>query len=151
MTIELKDCLAHYKDHGVVFVYPDIWQLQEQMDDEDVIIQVSASETCFWTLRILPGCPAPPQVVNSCVTAFEEEYDDLEVAETSCSLAEMPAFSRDLDFFCLELTNSVGLRSVRTNDFTLLVWWQGTQHELAEFRPIIEQMTLSVRTEQLMD
>ena len=143
--VDIGDCLAHYENHGVEFIYPDIWMVDEQQDDGDIIITVSQSETCFWTLRIMPACPLPPQVVNQCVEVFEEEYDDVEIEVTDCELAGMPAYSRDLDFFCLELMNSTGLRSVRATDFSLLVWWQGTHHELEEARPVIDQMTLSVQ------
>ncbi len=149
MHIDFQDCLVSYHKHGIRFDYPDIWEITEEADGGDVLITVSGSETCFWTLRILPGCPPPPQAVQSCVEAFTEEYDEVEVEEPDVSLAEMPACSRDLTFFCLELMNSVGLRSVRTMNFTLLVWWQGTHHELTECQPMIDHITNSVRIDSL--
>lgn len=151
MDLDFQDCLVMYQKHGVRFLYPDIWELQEQQDDGDVIVTVSSSETCFWTLRILTQCPPPPQVVESCVTAFEEEYDEIEVEKSVCHVAEMPAYSRELEFFCMELMNSVGLHSVRMTDFTLLIWWQGTHHELSECRPLIDHMTRSVQADALID
>ena len=151
MNINYQACLVPWNRHGVQFWYPDIWDISEQTDGGDMMITVTGSETCFWTLRILPGCPPPPQVIESCIAAFREEYDDVEVAQTETTLAEMPAVSRQLDFFCLELMNSVGLRSVRTSEFTLLVWWQGTQQDLDEFRPVFDHMSDSIRAECLRD
>ena len=151
MTLNFHDCLVPYQNHGIQFSYPDIWHLTEEMDGMDVIVTVSANETLFWTLRILPACPPPPQVVESCVSAFEEEYDEVEVEESQTQLASMPAYSRDLEFFCMELTNSVGLRSVRTTDFTLLVWWRGTSHELDECQEMLDHMTQSVQADSLID
>lgn len=143
--VDIGDCLAHYHNFGVEFIYPDVWEVDEQQADGDIVITVSSSETCFWTLRIMPACPMPPQVVSSCVEAFEDEYDEVEISPADCELAGMPAYSRDLDFFCMELMNSVGLRSVRAAGFSLLVWWQGTHHELEDNRRVFDQMTLSVR------
>lgn len=151
MNPDLQGCLVTYHNHGIQFMYPDFWEISEDVEGHDIIITISGTDSCFWTLRILPACPPPPQVVESCVSAYQEEYDDVEVEQTEHRLAEMPAYSRDLEFFCMELLNTVGLRSVRTAEFTLLVWWQGTQHELAECQPIFEQMTASLRADSLLD
>ncbi|MEO2016857.1 MAG: hypothetical protein ABGZ53_21075 [Fuerstiella sp.] len=151
MNIDFHDCLAPYNDHGVMFLYPDIWQLDEETDGQDIMITVSTAGICFWTLRIIPTSPAPPQAVETCVTAFQEEYDDAEVENVNSMLAEMPAYSRDVTFFCMELLNTAALRSVRTSDFTLLVWWQATSQELDDLRPMLDEMTESVRATALMD
>ncbi|HIF00535.1 MAG TPA: hypothetical protein EYG03_13585 [Planctomycetes bacterium] len=151
MNIDFHDCLVPYNNHGVMFLYPDIWQLDEETDGEGVIITVSAPGPRFWTLRILLSSPAPPQAVESCVAAFQDEYEDAEVENVSTMLAEMPACARDVTFFCMELLNTAALRSVRTSDFTLLVWWQATSNELDELRPMLDEMTESVRATALMD
>lgn len=151
MDLDLSGCLNRYESHGVLFDYPDIWELSEQNEpDGDIVVTVAANGTCFWTLRILPSCPAPPEVVGSCVEAFREEYEDMEESATHQSLAEMPAYTRELNFTCFELINTAVLSSVRTMEFTLLVWWQGTDHELAETREILDHMTGSLRVVSLL-
>ena len=151
MTFDFQDCLIQYTKHGISFSYPDIWELHEEPDGNDVTISLAPCATSFWTLRIMPECPPPRQVVESCIAAFKEEYDDAEVSESNVIISEMPAFSREVEFVCMELTNSVGLASVRTTDFTILVWWQGTDHELEEFRPIFDHMTRSIQIDSLKD
>jgi hypothetical protein len=47
--------------------------------------------------------------------------------------------------------NTASMQSVRTNDFTLLVLWQGADHELEEYRSLLESMTDSVRADSLQD
>lgn len=145
MSIDFENCLVPYSEHGISFSWPDIWELEEQADGDDIMISLTSAGTAFWTLRILPECPPPPQVVDSCVAAFREEYEDIEEERPECRLAEMPAYARDLRFFYMELMNMVGLRSVRTSEFTLLVWWQGTDHELEECCPLLDHLTNSVR------
>ena len=51
----------------------------------------------------------------------------------------------------MDLMNSVGLRSVRTVDFTLLVWWQSTQLELEDNEVVFEHMTRSVQIDSMLD
>lgn len=151
MQFDFQDCLVEYASHGLRFSYPDIWEVNEETDGDDVLITVAPKETSFWLLRIMPACPPPPQVVNSCVEAFQQEYEESETSEASVQISGMPAYCTELEFVCLELTNSVGLASVRTTDFTLLVWWQGTDHELKDVRPIFDHMTRSVQIDALID
>ena len=143
-------CLVPYEGHGIGFEYPGYWEIIEEVDGTDVLITVATDSSCFWALRILYGCPRPDEVVNSCIEAFKDEYDDPEVTETGGVLAEMPAFCREVEFSCFELLNSVALSSVRSSKMTLLVWWQGTDHELESIRPILDRMTQSVRILDLL-
>ena len=73
------------------------------------------------------------------------------VEVTERFLAEMPAYARDVEFSCYELMNTSSMQSVRTSDFTLLVLWQGADHELEEYRPVLDAMTDSVRADSLQD
>ncbi len=145
MSFDIAACLVPYERHGVTFEYPGSWELTEENDDADVLITVAADNSCFWALRILHGCPRPDEVVNSCVEAFKEEYDDPEITESGGVLAEMPAFCREVEFTCFELLNSAAFSSVRSSKMTLLAWWQGTDHELEFTRPILERINQSVR------
>lgn len=145
MTIDKIECLTTYEGHGIRFDYPGFWELTEESDGDDHQITVTADSACFWVLRILAGNHSADEVVNSCIDALREEYEDAEVHEAEATLAMMPAFCREVGFSCFELLNSVSLTSVGSSGITLLAWWQGTDHELIEIRPLFEQMTQSVR------
>lgn len=145
MDFDTGECLAHYEGHGVQFDYPGFWELIEEADGDDALLTVSADGTAFWALRILRDCPRPEEIVVSCVAAFQEEYDDAEVQEGRGTLALMPAVCRELQFSCFELLNSVSLSCVRSAEMSLLVWWQGTDHELEDVRAVFEQISQSVR------
>lgn len=146
MAFDVSGCLNEYDNHGVLFEYPDIWELVEQPEEDgDILITVSTEGTCFWSLRILRSSPSPVEVVNSCVAAFREEYEDLDEYPGNDLLAGMSGSGRDLEFSCFELINSASLRSVQGPQFTVLVWWQGTDHELDEVRSVLEKMTQSVQ------
>jgi hypothetical protein len=150
MSTDDMSCDVPYEGHGITFEYPGYWEITEEVDGKDILITVSGETACFWALRILHECPRPDEVVNSCVEAFKEEYDDSEVTETGGMLAEMPAVCREVEFSCFELLNSVSLSSVRSSRMTLLAWWQGTDHELQSLRQILERITQSVRILDLL-
>ena len=146
MSLDVSGCLNHYDSGGVRFDYPDVWDLHEDQEpDGDRIITVSTEGTCFWVLRVLTGRPAAKDVVEACIAAFREEFEDIEESSDSIQLAALPAYSRQLEFSCMELINSVSLACVRGSQYSLLVWWQGTDHELTDVRPVFEQMTRSVQ------
>ena len=145
VTLDLSACLTRYEGHGVGFEYPDIWELTVEAVDRDVLLTVSADGVCFWALRILGECPGADEVIESCVAAFRDEYDDIEVQESRGVLAELPAVCREVEFSCFELLNSVSLSCVRSSEMSLLAWWQGTDHELTEIRAVFDRITQSVR------
>ncbi len=145
MVFESSECLTRYEGHGVQFDYPGFWELTEEQDGEDVLLTVSADGSCFWALRILRECPRAEEIVNSCIEAFQEEYDDTEVMDVRGTLALMPAVCREVQFSCFELLNSVGLSGVRAADMSLLAWWQATDHEISDVRSVFEQISQSVR------
>ena len=151
MNRPIESSLLPYEAHGIRFQRPDIWEFDELTEADDVILTASSEATCFWTLRILPGCPPPQDVIASCVDAFREEYPEIDITSVEYRLAGMTAVAREVEFACLEMLNTAGLFSVRTTDFTLLVWWQGTDHELSEYRSLLDHMTNSVRIDSLRD
>lgn len=145
--IDFQDCLTAYNQNGVSFEYPDIWELKEDCDGDDIVLTVSCDESCFWTLRLLGSCPPPPEVIESCVSAYTEEYDDVEVTSPDAKLSGLPAVCRELEFFCVDLPVTVCLSSIRSRDFTALVWWQASAQDLATARPMIDHISRSVQFE----
>ncbi len=145
MTLDISACLTRYEGHGVTFEFPDIWELTEDVEDKDVLLTIRADSVSFWALRILSERPRADEVIQACVDAVQDEYEDVEVLESRGMLAALPASCRELGFTCFELLNSVSFTCVRATEMTLLAWWQGTDHELTEIRVIFERMTQSVR------
>jgi hypothetical protein len=145
MSPSIPDCLIRYEGHGLSFEYPDVWELSEESDGEDIQILVSADESCFWLMRVMSSGPRPSEVLESCRSAFDEEYEDAEFEDQQCILAGMPAGGQEVHFSCHELLNTAMLECVRTLEMTLLVWWQVTDHELPDVRPHFERMSRSVR------
>jgi hypothetical protein len=128
----------------VQFRYPEDWELSEQRDGDQISITVGSPLTAFWTVSLFPDCPAPADLVEAALEAFHEEYDELDDYPSTVRLCQRPTVGRDIDFVCLELLNSAGIRAFRAREFTVLVLFQLTEGDREEIGPVLEQITRSL-------
>jgi hypothetical protein len=135
---------ARYHAHGVQFRYPEAWTLSEQREGDQISITVSSPDSAFWMVTLFPRRPDPNDVVAAALDAFHEEFDELEDYPSNVRLCKRSTVARDVDFVCLELLNSAGIRAFRAPAFTVLVLFQLTEAERDETGPILEKITRSL-------
>ena len=133
-----------YQSHGVRFRYPNEWAVSEQQDEDQISITVSSPQTAFWTVTLFPGCPEPEDIVAAALDAFHEEYEELDDYPSRVRVCRRRTVARDVDFVCLELLNSAGIRAFRAGRFTVLVLFQLTESEREETAPILDRITRSL-------
>ena len=85
----------------------------------------------------------PEEILDSALTAFEEDYDNVDIYRSEEELCEYPCLKCEVEFVSLELINSATLRALRTGRFSVLILAQGTDHELEYSRPILDAVTES--------
>lgn len=134
-----------YSSNGVQFRFPSFWELSEEPAGNELTITVFSPETSFWSLTLIRDKPRPEDVIKSAVAALREEYDELDDYVSQIKLCGRDSVACDLEFVCLEMLNSAFLRAFRTDDFSALIYYQGTDQELAETRPILESISLSLK------
>ncbi len=140
--------MAEYCENGIRFLYPEDWEIDQGETDDCRTITVSSSETSFWCLSLFqPGTPSG-DVLRAAAAAFEEEYDDVDVSVATGQLFGTAAEGLDVEFVCLELVNTATLRALESDDFTALVLYQGTDHELEATRALLEGITSSLALRQ---
>lgn len=133
-----------YDAHAVRFRYPEDWLLSEAESDAEVSLTVSSPATSFWSLTLYFAQPDVEELIEAAVEAFRAEYEELDAYEVSGRLCERPAIGRDIEFVCLELLNTAYLRAFRTDRFTVLVLYQGTDSELEQTLPLMEDISNSL-------
>ncbi len=136
--------MNEFAQHGLQFRYPEDWTLDEVRSGDGHTITVSSPGTSFWCISLFPHRPAPEEVLDTACQAFEDEYEEVDVYEASTEVAGENAAGRDIEFVCLELVNSAVLRAVATPERTILVLYQGTDHELEDTRRMMERITESL-------
>lgn len=141
--------VSEYVENGIRFLYPDDWQLDHGESDDSLTITVSSPETSFWCLSLFRETPSAADVLTAAIAAFEEEYDEVDVhaGEDEQLLFGTESTNHIVEFVCLELVNTVALQAVELDEFTALVLYQGTDHELKNTRPILEGITASLQVQ----
>lgn len=135
--------LQTYSEHGVRFLYPPDWELKEESQGGTLALTVNSPETSFWSLWLLQDRPNPQQMLDSAITAFEEDYENVDIYRSEIEICEYPALKCEVEFVSLELINSATIHAFRTGRFSVLLLAQGTDHELEYSKPILEAITES--------
>ena len=136
--------MTDYNNYGIRFRFPSAWELSEDTSDEETTVSVQSEGTSFWTIVLFKSRPDPEAVLDTVVAAFEQDYEDVDVLAAVSSLCGLPSLGRDLDFVCYDLLNSATLRAFQTSNQTVLVMFQGTDHELETTKPQLESISASL-------
>ena len=137
-----------YRQHGILFEIPDGWEVSEQASEgHDTTITVSDG-VAFWALTLMWERPEVEHVLREAKSAFEEEYDEMDIEPAAEKISRRDAVGFDIDFVCLELINSVQLRSFRTGRFTAFLMAQTMDQERDYYDPIFNNLTTSLDVDQ---
>ncbi len=114
-----------YEGHGVRFVYPSDWGIEETDEDVVVTIEVEApGGLAFAWIRSDETCPEPADVTDEIIEALRTEYPDLDVVPALEEVAGHHATGYDIEFFSLDISNAAHIRCFRTDERTILVFGQ---------------------------
>lgn len=129
---------------GIRFRHPEDWELTEQLGETEASITVSSPQTAFWSVTVLRDRPDPLEVLRAAMVAFEDEYDEIDINESEVEIAMRRVVALEIEFVCLELTNTACLRAFQTDLATILVLSQLNDDECDEYQPILEQISESL-------
>ncbi len=134
--------MAAVFDHlGIRFQYPENWALETEQDGEDFEVTVFSPTGGFWSVA---ASEADPQAVADLVVeTMSEQYQDLDSEAVSESIGGQKLIGYDLNFYCLDLTNTARVRTFRREPRTYLILSQAEDRDLAALAPIFHAMTTS--------
>jgi hypothetical protein len=136
--------MAAVFDHlGIHFQYPENWTVETEQENEDVEVTVYSPGGGFWSVAVSDE-QDPQALADIVVQAMNEEYDELDSEEASDSIGGEELSGYDLNFYCLDLTNTAQVRTFRRGDRTYLLLWQAEDHEFDEISPIFRAITTSL-------
>lgn len=136
---------AVYDKLGVRFQYPENWVL----DEKDALageasISVYSPGGAFWTLAIHSHEVRPRDLADAALKAMRQVYDELDAEPVRESIAGHKLTGYDLNFYCLDLTNTALVRGVQTPQASYLVLCQADDREFAEVEPVFRAITASL-------
>lgn len=132
-------------DHlGLAFDYPENWSVE--IDDTSAdrpAVTVTTPDGGFWSVSGQPpGTPAA-RLAEAVVRQMRSEYRDIDSEAASDLVAGRRLAGWDLNFYCLDLTNTAQVRAVETPAATYLLLAQAEDREWDRVAPVFAAMTAS--------
>jgi hypothetical protein len=140
--------IAQFTDAGIRLRYPETWRLEREDTEEGWTIALQSPDTAFMIISLREDMPSPEEVAEMALGALREDYPDLEVEESTESIAGQPAVGHDIRFFSFDLTNTCWTRSFCTPRGTVLVLCQANDLELEQHEPILRAMCASLEVDE---
>ncbi|MEX0711299.1 MAG: hypothetical protein WD278_03050 [Pirellulales bacterium] len=136
---------ADYEKLGIHFRYPENWTLDESdaLEGQDSV-SVYSPAGAFWSVTLHPPATDPQMLVDAALKAMRQEYDELDAETVRETVAGRELLGCDMNFYCLDLTNTAVVRSFGTEHATYLVFCQADDREFEAVEPVFRAITLSL-------
>jgi hypothetical protein len=130
---------------GIRFLYPENWQLDEsEALAGNQLVSVYSPGGSFWSVMIHPPSAAPAKLAAAALKAMRQQYDELDSEEVRETVGGHDLVGYDMNFYCLDLTNTAQVRSYRTPDAAYVVFCQADDREFAEIEEVFRAITISL-------
>jgi hypothetical protein len=140
---------AVFDKFGIRFQYPENWILE---DDEgstrDQVVSVYSPGGAFWTLVLGPASADPAEMASAAVAELDAEYDDFESEATSERIGDVDMIGFDVNFICLDLTNTAWVRAWSDDRHTYLLLCQAEDRDFEQLQNVFRAMTVSLLSNQ---
>ncbi|MFO0897562.1 MAG: hypothetical protein U0836_09075 [Pirellulales bacterium] len=137
-----------YDKIGLQFQYPDNWVIDEGESQETrASVTVYSPEGGFWSVTVHPHDEEPANLAAAAVTAMREVYEQLDAEPEFSVIAGHEAEGFEMNFYCLDLTNTAVVQSFRGPHAAYVVFWQAEDREYARIAPVFAAMVQSLRVE----
>ncbi|MFW6125453.1 MAG: hypothetical protein ACOC46_04825 [Pirellulales bacterium] len=135
---------AVYQDHGIRFLFPENWRLDQTRHRSGVTISVQSPGTGFWSITLQNRRIEPQRAADAALSALREEYPVLDSEEVEGSVGSRSAVGYDVNFISLDLTNTTWIRAFRGPNCTALVMYQSADLELEAMEPVFRAISTAL-------
>ncbi len=137
--------MAVFDKLGIRFQYPDNWTLDEtEALAGERSVTVYSPEGAFWSLTLHPPLEPAEPLLQAVLKTMRKEYAELDAEEVSETIADVALTGYDLNFYCLDLTNTALVRVAHTPEITLLLMCQAEDREYQRVERVFQAMTTSL-------
>ncbi len=134
----------HFDRFGLAFDYPDNWSVDTtDADGRYATVTVYSPEGGFWSVSGHAGGGDPRELAAAVVSQMKKDYQELDSESATDLIAgsELPGF--DLNFYCLDLTNTAHVRTLETPAAVYLFLCQAEDREWDRVADVFAAMTTS--------
>jgi len=135
---------AVFEQLGIRFEYPENWEIEEMSEGEVEQVVVSSPNTAFWHLSKYPAETDLEPLFDEAMAALRSEHKGMETEPVNDEVDGRALTGFDVNFICLDLTNTCWLRGFQTEEATFLLICQAEDGEFAGVGPVFQAMLASV-------
>lgn len=129
---------------GLAFEYPDNWSVDtDDAADRYATVTVYAPEGGFWSVSGHAPGGDPTALTDAVVGQMREEYRDLDSEPATEVVAGHALRGQDMNFYCLDLTNTAQVRTLQTPQALYLIFCQAEDREWERIAAVFAAMTAS--------
>jgi len=135
---------VHFERFGLAFDYPENWSVDAgDSAGRHAAVTVQSPEGGFWSLSgHAPGGDAG-ELSRAVLAQMQEEYRDLDCEAAEDVVAGRRLVGFDMNFYCLDLTNTAQVRTLETPTAVYVLFCQAEDREWDRIGPVFAAMTAS--------
>ena len=134
-----------FDQFGIRFEFPENWEVDAPAEAAgNISITVSSPDTAFWSLTRYHGTVNPTELLEQVLAAMKDEYALLEFDTAADEVEDQPMVGYDINFFCLDLSNTAWFRGFQREGTTYLLFCQAEDREMERVQPVLQAMTVSL-------
>ena len=143
---------ATFEKNGLRFLYPDSWTLTEYSEAKEFHeVSLESPEGSIWSVSVFPADTRPKQLIQSCLEALQDQYDDLESSDFEGDYNGFKASGFDADFYCLDFLVTAQSRTLKHNGKTFSFFCQAESREFEKNQDVFDAITMSLMNHESMD
>jgi hypothetical protein len=134
----------HFDRFGLSFDHPDNWLVDtEDSEGRFATVTVYSPAGGFWSVSGHAPGGDPGQLSDAVVSEMREEYRELDAEPAADRIDGHDLAGFDLNFYCLDLTNTAQVRTLSTPEAIYLILCQAEDHDWDELAPVFAAITTS--------
>lgn len=127
---------------GLSFQYPDNWAIDvSDAAGRHAAVTVHSPDGGFWSVSGHAAGGPPDALARAVLAQMREEYRDLDAEPGADEVAGHVLPGYDMNFYCLDLTNTARVRTLTTPHVIYLVFCQAEDREWEKIAPVFAAMT----------
>jgi hypothetical protein len=134
----------HFDRFGLAFDHPDNWLVDtEDSEGRFATVTVYSPGGGFWSVSGHAPGGDPEQLSGAVVSEMREEYRELDAAPATEMIGGHDLAGFDLNFYCLDLTNTAQVRTLSTPEAIYLIICQAEDRDWDALVPVFAAITTS--------
>ena len=117
--------LKDYTENGFYLRYPASWTLETAEESDGETINLQPPGDCgFFSLSRYPSAMAPEELAEAVLETIRTEYEDCDISPARESYGTHTLAGFDVDFFCMDLSCAVTIRTIQHSLHTYVIFTQ---------------------------